>query len=199
MALSGLFYCFFLIGHLGGNFLLYVGEEEFNTYSDSITGTNLIYIAEAVLIIALLVHVITAISLTRDNRIAKGINYKVSARKGASSINSTYMALSGILILAFMILHIYTFKYGEWDNTTQKTLYNLVLLKFSDAWYSAIYFFAMVVLGIHLNHALKSSFHTLGISSKNNQALHTISFLFALAMTVGFGSFPVYFYIIGNF
>ena len=65
MALSGLLYIGFLVAHLGGNFLLYKGRDAFNIYSDKFTSTNLIYVAEAVLILALLVHVWTAMSLTR--------------------------------------------------------------------------------------------------------------------------------------
>ena len=199
MALSGLFYCVFIIGHLGGNFLLYVGKKEFNAYSDNLASTNLIYIAEFILVLALLTHIFTAISLTRENRLARAVAYKVQNLKGKSRTNSTYMALSGILILAFLILHIYTFKFGDWDNNSQQTLYDLVLLRFADGWYSAIYVIAMLVLGIHLNHAVKSSFHTLGILPKDNVWLCRCSFLFALVMTIGFSSFPIYFFITGNF
>ena len=81
MALSGLLYIGFLVAHLGGNFLLYKGRDAFNIYSDKFTSTNLIYVAEAVLILALLVHVWTAMSLTRKNRIAKGRDYQKQLRK----------------------------------------------------------------------------------------------------------------------
>ena len=76
------------------------------------------------------------------------------------------MAFSGILILAFIVLHIYTFKFGNWDNQTENTLYDLVLLRFADFWYSALYVIAMLFLGLHLNHALRSALHTLGLISQ---------------------------------
>jgi succinate dehydrogenase / fumarate reductase cytochrome b subunit len=199
MAVSGLFYCGFLLGHLSGNFLLFVGKKEFNDYSDFLTSTSLIYIAEAVLILALVVHVFTAISLVRENRKARGSHYKDFRLKGATRTNSTYMGLSGLLILAFLVLHIYTFKFGDWDNQTSNTLYDLVLLRFTDAWYSGIYVFCMICMGVHLNHAFKSSFHTLGLIPQQNKTITRLSSLFALAMTVGFSSFPIYFYCIGNF
>ncbi len=199
MALSGLLYVGFLVSHLSGNFLLYVGREEFNTYSDIFTSTDLIYVAEAILILALLVHVWTAMSLTRKNRIAKGKNYNKQLLKGKQKTNSTYMALSGLLILSFLVLHIYTFKFGNWDNQTENTLYDLVLLRFADLWYSALYVVAMIFLGLHLNHALKSAFHTLGLISQTNKNISRISSLFALVITLGFGSFPVYFYLLQKF
>ena len=76
MALSGLLYIGFLVAHLSGNFLLYKGRDAFNSYSDKFTSTDLIYVAEAILILALIVHVWTAINLTRRNFIAKGKDYK---------------------------------------------------------------------------------------------------------------------------
>ena len=199
MAVSGLFYCFFLIGHLSGNFLLYVSKKKFNEYSDFLTSSSLIYVAEAVLIIALLIHIITAVALIRENKKARGDNYKKLAQKGNTKTNSTYMGISGLLIFAFLILHIYTFKFGNWDNTGSQTLYDLVLLKFSDIWYSVIYVICMIVLGLHLNHAFKSAFHTLGLVPQTNKNLTRISTLFAIAMTLGFSSFPIYFYFITNF
>ncbi len=199
MALSGLLYIGFLVAHLGGNFLLYKGRDAFNIYSDKFTSTNLIYVAEAVLILALLVHVWTAMSLTRKNRIAKGRDYQKQLRKGQQKTNSTYMAFSGILILAFIVLHIYTFKFGNWDNQTENTLYDLVLLRFADFWYSALYVIAMLFLGLHLNHALRSALHTLGLIPQTNKSISRISSLFALLLTVGFASFPVYFYLIQTF
>lgn len=199
MAVSGLFYCGFLLGHLSGNFFLFVGKQEFNEYSDFLTSTNFIYVAEAVLILALGVHIFTAIALTRENRKARGSQYKNLQLKGNTRSNSTYMGLSGLLILAFLVLHIYTFKYGDWDNQGTMTLYDLVLFRFADAWYSGIYIFCMISMGFHLNHAFKSAFHTLGLIPQNNVMLSRLSSLFALAMTLGFSSFPVYFYFTQNF
>ena len=199
MALSGLLYIGFLVAHLSGNFLLYKGRDAFNSYSDKFTSTDLIYVAEAILILALIVHVWTAINLTRRNFIAKGKDYKAQLLKGQKQTNSRYMAFSGILILAFIVLHIYTFKFGNWDNQTENTLYDLVLLRFADFWYSALYVIAMLFLGLHLNHALRSALHTLGLISQTNKNISLFSSLFALLITVGFASFPVYFYLIQMF
>ena len=195
MALSGLFYCGFLVGHLSGNFLLFVGKKEFNDYSDFLASTSLIYVAEVLLILALLIHVFTAIALTKENRKARGSSYKKLELKGNNRINSTYMGLSGLLILSFLVLHIYTFKFGDWHNQGAVTLYDLVLLRFADSWYSGFYVFCMICMGIHLKHAFKSAFHTLGLISQKNILLIRLSNLFALAITVGFSSFPIYFYV----
>ncbi len=199
MAMSGLLYCGFLVGHLSGNLLLYVGKQEFNDYSSLLTSTSLIYVVEAILVGALLIHVFTAIALVRDNKKARGSSYKSLNLKGNSSMTSTYMGLSGLLILAFLILHIYTFKFGAWNNQTTSTLYDLVLLRFADAWYAGIYVFCMICMGIHLKHAFKSAFHTLGLLPQTNKILIRVSSIFALVMTIGFGSFPVYFYYTQNF
>ena len=72
-----------------------------------------------------------------------------------------------------------------------------MLLRFADFWYSALYVIAMLFLGLHLNHALRSALHTL--ISQTNKNISLFSSLFALLITVGFASFPVYFYLIQTF
>ena len=105
------------------------------------------------------------------------------------------MAFSGILILAFIVLHIYTFKFGNWDNQTENTLYDLVLLRFADFWYSALYVIAMLFLGLHLNHALRSALHTLLFSQTNknksflNLAINLLQEYFYIFACLQFESF----------
>ena len=197
MAVSGLFYCLFLVGHLSGNFLLYVSKDAFNSYSDFLNSTSLIYVAEAVLVAMLILHVWTAIKLTRENRKASSGNYRYKTSAGQRTFASSHMLHSGLVILIFIIVHIYSFKFGEWDNAPDSTmtLYDLVALRFSDEFYSLGYVIAMVLMSMHLYHAIRSACHTIGLN-KNNLIVVRTSVLFSIAMCIGFSSFPIYFYIL---
>ena len=93
------------------------------------------------------------------------------------------MAFSGNIILAFIVLaYIYFQRRNSVDNQTENTLYDLVLLRFADFWYSALYVIAMLFLGLHLNHALRSALHTLGLISQTNKNI-------SLAIDKGFALF----------
>ena len=48
--ITGLLLCGFLVSHLAGNFLIFVGADAFNTYAYKLTSTPLIYVAEAILL-----------------------------------------------------------------------------------------------------------------------------------------------------
>ena len=197
MSVSGLFYCLFLLGHLSGNLLLYVGEKAFNDYADFLSSTSFIYVAEFVLVVMIAIHIITAIQLTRENRKARPQKYAVNKSFRQRTFASSHMIHSGSIILIFIIIHIYSFKFGDWSNApdSEMTLYDLVALRFSNIFYAGGYVIAMILLGMHLHHAIKSACHTLGVY-KNNRFVLLISNIFSIVVALGFISFPLYFYLL---
>ena len=74
VALTGLILTLFLAGHLAGNLLVYVGREAFNDYAEflhhMLHGAG-VWIARAVLLTAVAIHIAATISLTRENRAAR--------------------------------------------------------------------------------------------------------------------------------
>jgi len=198
MALSGLLMCLFLIGHLSGNLLMYVGRDAFNAYADLLNSTKLIFLAEAGLVLILLVHVITAVQLTKENRAAKPNKYHVKATGGRRTLASSHMLHTGVIILLFLIIHIVTLKFGNWSNAPESgnTLYDLVLDRFSSKTYSGFYLVAMLMLAFHLNHSINSACVTLGLSNSSCYTLiKRIGLIFSIVIGVGFASFPAYFYL----
>ncbi|MEY4792663.1 MAG: hypothetical protein RIT34_1470, partial [Bacteroidota bacterium] len=89
MALTGLFLCTFLIGHLLGNLqlILKTGEEgrrAFNEYAYFMGHNPFIKILSYVTYAAVLIHVIDGILLTIQNRKARPVRYAYS-KPGANS------------------------------------------------------------------------------------------------------------------
>src|SRR5690348_6125775 len=78
MALTGLFLCVFLVEHLYGNLLLYAndGGAAFIEYSHTLTHSILIRVVEVVLFAAIIIHVLQAINLTKQNSNARPIKYE---------------------------------------------------------------------------------------------------------------------------
>ena len=211
MALSGLLIIGFLLAHLTGNMLLFVGRDAFNLYAHKLTSTPLIYIAEAGLLALFLYHIVTGLKLTFANKAARGPEpYKAQKRLGEGTLMSKTMAVSGTVILVFIILHICTFKFGadveaykagytpEGHTDTIRDLYGIVIREFAKVWYSGFYVFAMICMGLHIAHAFQSALRTLGLSNQGYIcAAKKASIAIAVFFTIGFSIFPIYFLVNG--
>ena len=205
MALTGLFLCSFLLIHLIGNVALFTDPVQFNEYTRFMSSNPLIRVMEIVLVVGFLAHIIDAVLLTKANKAAQPVKYAMDKKK--STWYSRNMGLTGTIILAFLILHLQSFWYGykfgdvamaiDSNGDAIKDMYTMVLTAFSQLWYSAIYVVAMILLGTHLNHGFQSAFQSMGLRHKKyTPAIKKAGTAFAVIMTLGFISFPIYFYII---
>lgn len=114
MALTGLFLCTFLVGHLLGNLqlVLKTGEEgrrAFNEYAYFMGHNPFIKILSYVTYIAVLIHVIDGFALTIQNRKARPVRYAYNKPAANSSSASRSMAILGTLILVFLATHMANF------------------------------------------------------------------------------------------
>lgn len=78
MSLTGLGLVGFLITHLLGNAILYTKNPElFNNYSKKLHETlgPLLYVAEVALLAGLILHVVCAIAMKRQNMAARPVGY----------------------------------------------------------------------------------------------------------------------------
>jgi succinate dehydrogenase / fumarate reductase cytochrome b subunit len=198
MGLTGLGYSGFVLTHMLGNLLLFVGPEAYNKYSYKLTSTPLIFVAEAALILMLLLHVVLAVQLTARNRAARPIGYAGVAmgEKKTSGVAKT-LILSGLLLLVFIVLHLATFKFGPYysivyDGQEMRDIHRLVMEKFQSPLYVGWYLLCLAVLGAHLSHGVKSSFQSLGLFAANHPTLKALGLGFALVVSLGFISQPLY-------
>lgn len=199
MALAGLGLCLFVLSHVLGNFLLFVGPEAYNMYSHKLTSNPLIYIAEAGLVAIFLLHTFEGLFLSYKNYQARPAKYAVAA-SGAkrTSWTTKTMAWQGIVILVFVVLHILTFKYGThysvtYGTETVRDLFKLVAEVFQDPVYVAWYVFAVVILAYHLSHGFASSLQSLGFNHpKYNPKVKCASVLYGVFIGAGFAAQPLY-------
>ncbi|MFS4458948.1 succinate dehydrogenase cytochrome b subunit [Bdellovibrio sp. HCB2-146] len=199
MGISGLVWAGFVLAHMAGNLLIFVSHDAYNSYGHALTSGKLIYIAEAVLLLALIVHVYTAVSLTISNRAAKEQKYAVAA-KGAKrvSLASRTMAVQGSLILVFVIYHLITFKYGTHYETTvngvvMRDLARLMEEVFQSTTYVVWYVVCLILLGFHLSHGVGSSFQSLGLMEGTYRGTwKKLSYAYAVIVALGFIAQPLY-------
>ena len=209
MALSGLVMVGFVIGHMAGNLKVFAGFDSsgiaaldqyalhLRQIGEEILGYgNFLWIARGGLILAIIAHVASAISLTQRNRKARPQGYAVQ-KYNSAGLASLSMAIGGCLLLAFIIFHILHFTTGTLHTHGFKEgyVYENVYNAFQHAWVVAIYVIAMSSLGLHLYHGTWSVFQTLGIESKGwNKSLRMLAKTISLIVAIGFMAVPLSFY-----
>jgi succinate dehydrogenase / fumarate reductase cytochrome b subunit len=196
MGASGLLLLAFLAAHLTGNLLVFAGRDTFNHYSDTLVRNPLIYVAELGLLVLFGAHFLTGFLVTRGNRSARPVRYEVKRRAGGAShksVASTTMILSGIFLLLFVPLHLWTFKFGpHYESPADpgvRDIHRLVLEEFHEPLVVAWYVGAMVIIGFHLWHAFASGLESLGVN--DHPALRRVGQVLAVAITVGFVAIPL--------
>ncbi len=160
MAATGLVWFLFIVGHLLGNLLITVGPETYNAYAEALVSNPLIYPAEALLLIFLVVHAFSAWRVTNENNQARPDRYMVKAAStGSSTFASRNMWYGGVILLLFLILHLWMFKFG--DHEGEHGLWGLVIRSFHNPLIAIGYIIAMIPLGMHLSHGFASGLQTL--------------------------------------
>ncbi|MGE3973272.1 MAG: succinate dehydrogenase cytochrome b subunit [Bdellovibrionales bacterium] len=212
MGLSGIALVFFAITHLAGNLtLLDPSGKAFNLYAKSLHDFGYLAIAgEFALLGLFLVHIVYAVLVTRDNKAARKEAYASSTpSKGGhskSSVGSRNMIITGVLLLAFLILHVKQFRFGpsidmgyttDVNGESARDLYRLVAETFSDPLNVGIYVIAMAFLWFHLRHGFWSAYQSLGVLyPRISGPIYCFAWVMATLLAVGFLLLPIYLYVL---
>ncbi|MDE2491568.1 MAG: succinate dehydrogenase cytochrome b subunit [Elusimicrobia bacterium] len=198
VALAGLFLSFFLVVHLAGNLFLFGGAPAFNHYASLLEHNELLPVAEIGLVVLFLIHILLAIRATWINRAARPVGYAVYRGKGARTAGSKTMIWTGLLLLAFLIVHLKSFRFAP-EAVREADLYALVVHAFRNPWYSGFYVLALVGLGVHLSHGIQSGFQTLGLNHpRYTPWIKRLGLALAVLLALGFMSMPIYFGFLGG-
>jgi len=110
MALTGLFLCLFLAGHLAGNLqLIFSDALHFNQYALFMTTNPAVKLLSYVTYISILFHAVDGFLLTYQNVKARPVGYAKTNPGANSSFSSRNMAVLGTLILVFIVTHMVNF------------------------------------------------------------------------------------------
>lgn len=192
VGLTGFCLCGFLMVHLGGNLLLYKGGDgtAFNHYAEALASNPLVIPAELILAALFISHIGMAIKITLENRKARPDKYAMHLSEGGRTLASRTMIYSGLIVLAFLILHLIQFRF---DGAARADLYTAVGSKLSFIPMTVFYLVAVVVLGTHVSHGLQSAFRTLGlVHPRYTPIVIRLSQAFGAVVAIGFGSMPIW-------
>lgn len=206
MSLTGLFLILFLLVHLAGNLQLLMddGGKAFNTYAYHMTHNPIIKVISLGLYFFILVHTIQGVLIWIHNRKARPHKYAVGHYPEATFL-SKQMVLLGLLIFAFLGLHLkdfwYKMKFTDMLELRQytpyspevKDLYIPVDEAFHTPWIVIAYVIGLVALALHLWHGFESAFQTLGFTHKRYGFLFRwIGWAYAVLVPAGFATIPLY-------
>lgn len=195
MAATGLVLYGFVVGHMIGNLQIYLGPQALNHYAEFLReflhGQG-IWIARAVLLVAVALHIWAAVTLTLGNWSARPIGYREwQARE--STYASRTMVWSGPILALFIVYHLLHLTFGTLHPSFEPhDVFRNVVIGFQNPFVSAFYILAMVALGLHMYHGFWSMLQSLGLSHPRWNALrHSAAVAIAGIVVAGNVSIPV--------
>ncbi|SHE92416.1 succinate dehydrogenase subunit C [Fodinibius roseus] len=199
----------FIIFHLATNLQVFGDVHAFNEAAYALESMGwLLYILEAGLAVAFLLHAYVGISIWWRRRKARPRGYeKYQSKGGPSHVTwaSKSMIFTGIVLLVFLIIHLDTFKFADPGTVIlpgggeARDLKALMLATFQQPIYAFGYTAVMILLGFHLGHGFWSAFTSLTMKHNRYSALiYAAGIVFALLMAVGFLFIPLYIYFGGG-
>lgn len=208
MASSGILFILFVLVHMYGNLKAFAGHDAYDTYAEHLRtlGTpvlpysGFLYVMDAVLVIALVAHVWSAIVLWRRAGAARTQKYAVK-KNVHSSLSSRTMRWGGLAIFLFVIWHLLEFtivhiNVGTGPSSDRHDPYNLLVDSFShDAWWMmVIYLLAMLALGFHLHHGTFSALQTFGLTNTaaSRARARVAGWVLAIVIAGGFSLVPIF-------
>jgi succinate dehydrogenase / fumarate reductase cytochrome b subunit len=200
MALTGLIGVGFVIGHMIGNLQVFEGSEKINAYGHFLHHTvgMELWIIRAVLLGAVILHVVAATQLTVQARASRPQAY-AKRNPQVSTWASRTMRFGGFLLLVFIVLHILHFTvlafpgYDRVDPTLGSTdVFANLMTAFRNPLWVAFYVVSMVFLGLHLYHGTWSSLRTLGAAKPSPYPLkRRLALALAVIIWAGFTAVPI--------
>jgi len=194
MALSGLFLISFLSLHFFINLMSVFSADVFNSMSHFMGYNPVIqFLMQPILIVGVIFHFVMGFVLELKNRKARTTSYVKYNGAANSSWASRNMIISGLVVLAFLGLHMYDFwahemvyKYVEVKALNPSRYYEELVAKFESPVRTGLYALAFVLLALHLWHGFNSSFQSIGVSKKYTRTLHKLGYAFAIIVPFGF-------------
>ncbi|MEN8714966.1 MAG: succinate dehydrogenase cytochrome b subunit [Verrucomicrobiales bacterium] len=202
VAVTGIILVGFLLAHMAGNLLIFQGRESINDYAyflhHFLHGVG-IWLFRVVLLGAFVLHIATTIALVRQNRAARAEKYACEATVRAS-LSSKIMVWSGLVVLGFVIFHIFHFTIRidpelaamkDPMDPSRHDVYGMVIAGFQNPLVVLFYIIAVTLLCSHLRHGIASLCQTLGLrSEKTRAAIQYAGIGIAIILWLGFLSIP---------
>ncbi len=209
MAVTGLILFGWIFLHMLGNLKLYMPPHEdregvmrpaVDIYAVGLRElgapfapeTAVLWLTRIILIVAVVLHIHAAYSLTRMASEARPVGYRDRQFVKATYASRT-MRWGGVIILLFIIYHLLHLTTGQAHPQFEPgNVYHNVVSGFQVWWVSAVYIIANLALGLHLYHGVWAMFGSLGATNARVENWRrAFATTFAVLITAGNISFPL--------
>jgi succinate dehydrogenase / fumarate reductase cytochrome b subunit len=210
MAVTGVLLLGFVVVHLIGNLKAYIGFDaieqayELDIYGEALRELlfpllprySALWLLRVGLIVAFVLHVHAAYSLTIVNLRARPVGYQGPREYLAANYASRTMRWSGVIVLLYLAWHLADFTWGIQpfapESFEHGAVHNNFVASFSRVPVSILYIVANLALGQHIFHGAWSMFQSVGL---NNPRFNAWRRYFAIAVAafvvVGNVSLPI--------
>jgi len=203
VGVTGLLLAAYMVLHLAGNMLILLGRDIFNEYSHRLMSNPLIAPVEIGLLLVFLVHGYKTVTMWTQNKAARPVPYQKKERAGHASrksLASSTMIASGLLLMAFVVIHVKQFKFGTFylasGSDTVRDLYRTEIEVFRNPLWVAFYVIATVLIGLHMRHGVSSAFQSLGLDHpRYTRRIVAAGIAVAVAVGAGLAFIPIWAYL----
>ena len=206
--ITGLGLTVFVFTHMLGNLTYFQGSEAYNAYTEFLQSLGgLLYLIEAGLLLFIVMHIVLGINIFLSKRKARKEGYKQFKTVGGASkqsISSRSMIITGIILMVFLVFHLWSFKFGTYYETTLdgepvRDLARLVTEKFQSPLYTFGYVGIMLLLALHLRHGVWSALQSLGATNPRLTPLvYTVGAIIGVLIAIGFFVLPLWIFFTGG-
>ena len=205
MALSGVFLIVFLTQHLIINLTSLIPDngKVFNFISHFMGNNPVVqFVLQPILILGVVIHFVMGMYLEILNQRSRQISYVRYSGKSGASWASRNMIISGLVILAFLVMHFYDFwvpemvyKYIEFNPLDENRYFHELQEKFHAGGIIklVLYCASFVLLGLHLSHGFASSLQSMGVTKG---PIRIVTKAFSIIVPVGFIIIAIFHYLI---
>lgn len=200
MAVTGLGLLLFAIAHMVGHFGMFGGRDAYNAYAHFLQSLGaVLWILRGGLLFIFIVHLAMAIVLVRANSAARPRKYSVF-RTVRTSFFARTMALTGLVLLAFIAYHLAHFTLGwvqpdsfhQLDDKGRYDAYSMFVIGFQNTAILISYLVAVTLLSFHLAHGASSWLQSLGWKHpKYDALLDKLGPVLGIVLAVGYAAPPL--------
>jgi len=203
IGLTGLALFAYLVLHLAGNAMVFLGPEVFNEYAHALISNPLVIPVEIGLLLVFLVHIYKTSTMWMANKAARPVRYKKKSLAGHTSrksLASSTMIASGLIILLFVVVHVKQFKYGAFylvaGSDSIRDLHRTEIEVFQQPLWVVFYVLCTLVVALHLRHGISSAFQSLGLDHpRYTRRIVAIGIALALLIGGGLAMIPIIVYL----
>ena len=206
MAGTGCLLFLFVVGHLAGNLQVFLGAEAINAYGHFLQSKPLmVWTARLGLLCLVVIHIVSAVQLTKANRAARPREYDGAPKPPAASYASRTMMMSGLIVASFIVYHLLHFTVqaeginllsetdfkGMTDGEGRHDVFGMMVAGFSQPLVSGFYVIAMGLMCLHLSHGVSSMFQSVGVRCCCPKSFDLGARVVAALVFLGYASIPV--------